>query len=405
MKTLPFNFLLLGLVVLLFSSCSSTPKNQNLNQSLDADSLKVATAHIQHYIDKGELAGFSALVLKDGQEIVRLNEGYADRENSKAMEANTIFRIFSMTKPITAVALMTLYDEGKFELDDKVSKFIPEFSSAKVYTPGDNSYTLEEQENEVTIRHLLTHTSGISYGWDPNSYVDSVYRATFDSAWDGKLEDKMPLLAEQPLNFQPGTQWLYGLSIDVAGFLVEVISGMSFDEYLQQKVFGPLKMDDTGFYVPEEKHERLCTLYSPAEDGSLIPSDDRFAEAFKQPATLLSGGGGLVSTIDDYARFCTMLLNGGELDGVKVLEPTTVKMIMSDQLPEGAIYDNGKRGYGLAGAVDFETGEYSWAGAASTNFWINPTDQLIIITATQIMPSNFKFGKEFKAKIEAAIKK
>ena len=400
MKSFKAYFPFLFLLVLIVTGCNSTPKEQKTNTgAVAADSLAAAENLIQQYIDKGELAGFSALIIKDGEEVFRMNKGYADRENEKPIETNTIYRIFSMSKPVTAVALMTLYDEGKFDLNDKVSDYIPKYADCKVYTPNENGFSLEPQENEMTIRHLLTHTSGISYGWNP-SYVDSLYRVNDVSGWDGKLEDKMIALADMPLNFQPGTQWMYGLSIDVAGYLVEVISGKPFDEYLKENVFGPLKMDDTGFYVPEEKHDRFCRLYNQGEDKMLAPAQDLFADVFKQPVTLFSCGGGLVSTIDDYARFCKMLLNKGELDGARILEPETVELIMSNQLPESATYENGQKGYGLAGAVDFETGEYSWAGAASTNFWVNPTDQLIIITATQIMPSNFEYANEFKSIID-----
>lgn len=404
MKSLKTYFPLLLLLVWGFTGCNSNQKEQKTNSNAVTDSLASAESLIQNYIDKGELAGFSALIIQDGDEVFRMNKGYADRENEKTLEANTIYRIFSMSKPVTAVALMTLYDEGKFDLDDKVSNYIPKYADCKVYTPNENGFSLEPQENEMTIRHLLTHTSGISYGWNP-TYVDSLYRINNASGWDGKLEDKMLALADLPLNFQPGTQWMYGLSIDVAGYLVEIISGMPFDEYLQEHVFEPLKMDDTGFYVPEEKHDRLCNLYNQGDDNMLQPVEGSFADVFKQPVTLFSGGGGLVSTIDDYARFCKMLLNNGELDGARILEPETVKMIMSNQLPETASYENGSMGFGLAGAVDFETGEYSWAGAATTNFWINPKDQLIIITATQIMPSNYKYANEFKSIIDNTLTK
>ncbi|WP_319589718.1 serine hydrolase domain-containing protein [uncultured Draconibacterium sp.] len=404
MKSFKAYFPFLFVLFLVFTACSSNQKEKNTNSVAIADSLAMAENLIQQYIDEGELAGFSALIIKDGEEVMRMTKGYADRENEKPIEKNTIYRIFSMSKPVTAVALMTLYDEGKFDLDDKVSDYIPKYAESKVYTPNENGFTLEAQQNEMTIRHLLTHTSGISYGWNPG-YVDSLYRVNNASSWDKKLEDKMLALADMPLNFQPGTQWMYGLSIDVAGYLVEVISGKPFDEYLQENVFGPLKMDDTGFYVPEEKYDRLSSLYNQGEDKMLAPSQELFADIFKQPAIHFSGGGGLVSTIDDYARFCRMLLNKGELDGARILEPETVEMIMSNQLPETASYENGSMGFGLAGAVDFETGEYSWAGAATTNFWINPTDQLIIITATQIMPSNYKYANEFKSIIDNTLTK
>jgi CubicO group peptidase (beta-lactamase class C family) len=408
------------LVIFLYASLVSSrdypiEKTEGLNGF--PDTLKEAGTFIQDAIDNGKLAGFSALVLKDNQEVFRLNKGYSEIEKKIPIEKNTIFRIYSMTKPITAVALMTLYDEGKFKLDDKVSKYIPEYANIKVYTPHENGFSLKEQENEMTIRHLLTHTSGISYGWDPNSYVDSLYRINNVSGGDAKLKDKMLALGKLPLNFQPGTKWMYGLSIDVAGYLVEVLAGMPFDKFLQDRLFTPLKMEDTGFYVPEEKHDRLCGLYNKRRKQPLQLSKGGMADAFKRPPKYFSGGGGLVATIGDYARFCQMLLNKGELEGIRILQPETAQLIMSNQLPEtldfvmgnqlpaGAQFNEDKMGFGLAGAVDLETGEYSWGGLASTNFWINPTNKTIIITCTQILPSNYSYGIKFKKMVESAFSK
>lgn len=388
--------------LLLFVACN-TSSQKSETPDLSAELLKVAETKMQEHIDAGKLAGFSTLVIKDGEVVQRANLGFADKEAQKPMKDKTIFRLFSMTKPVTAAALMTLYDEGKFKLDDKVSKYIPEYVNIKVYTPNENSFSLEPQENEMTIRNLLTHTSGISYGWDYKSYVDSLYRATKVSGWDGTIGEKMLLLSELPLNFQPGTEWKYGLSIDVAGYLVEVFSGMPMDEYFKKKIFEPLKMEDCGFYVPAENHDRLCGLYNVNKEGELNAAKGGMSDGFKSPVKLFSGGGGMVGTIEDYARFCQMLLNGGELDGIRILSAEAVNLIMTNQLPETAKYENGKAGYGLAGAVQFDSGEYSWAGMASTNFWINPETQMIIITCTQLLPSNYTYGNEFKKLIEESI--
>jgi len=196
-----------------------------------------------------------------------------------------------------------------------------------------------------------------------------------------------------PLKFQPGTAWEYGLSIDVAGYLVEVLSGVPLDEYFKAKIFDPLHMDDTGFHVPEEKLARFAEVYYRDEEGVLKPGGF-MSEAFKKPAIMFSGGGGLVSSMDDYLTFCRMLLSGGTLEGVKILEESTVKLIMSDQLPATASYREGM-GHGLAGQVNLESGEYSWAGAASTNFWIDPSNQMIIIAYAQLMPSDHSYAYEF----------
>ena len=378
---------------------------------MSSDTLSLASERMQSYIDQGKLAGIAVRTIKDGFVVQDERFGYSDIENEIPVEENTIYRIFSMSKPVTTVALMTLYDNGLFELDDKVSDYIPEFAETKVYTPGEDGFTLEPQENQMTIRHLLTHTSGLTYGWEAGSYVDSVYNATGVINWDAPLADKVKLLATLPLKYQPGTRWEYGLSIDVAGYLVELLSGTTLDVYLSQEVFGPLGMDDTGFYVPETKHSRLMNLYSRNENGELInlsgtagltDAEADLNDIFKQPAIHFSGGGGLVSTMDDYARFARMLLNGGELEGIRILEENTVDLIMSDQLPEGVAYTEGF-GYGLGGQVEIGSGSYSWGGAASTNFVVNPTHNLIVLAFTQMMPSDYSYSIEYFGMVNKAI--
>lgn len=397
MKKLQLVILLLLFGLVQFS-CNPS-KTQKLSEvGLSADTMEVATNAMQNYIDEGKFAGIAALVYKDGEVAYRRNFGFADLANQKPIEDNTIYRIYSMTKPITAVALMTLYDEGKFQLDDKVSQYIPEFEGAQVYNAETKS--LEPQTEELTIRHLLTHTSGIPYGWDQKAYVDSLYRVKGAGGWDGTIGEKVKILAKIPLKSQPGTHYEYGLGIDVAGYLVEVFSGIPLDEYMKTKIFDPLNMDDTGFYVPEEKHSRLSKVYANRKDSLIAP--EGMNAAFKKPVTLFSGGGGLVSTVDDYLTFCKMLLNGGELNGTRILKEETAQMIMTDQLPQGAKYADNK-GYGLAGEVNFETGEYGWAGAASTKFWIDPKDDMIVIAAAQLMPSNYSYADEFKKIVDRAV--
>lgn len=369
---------------------------------LSSDTLKIAENKMQEYIDNGKLAGISTLVVKDGKVVQRSNFGFTDIKAQSPIEDNTIFRIFSMTKPVTAVALMTLYDEGKFKLDDKVSTYIPEFKDTKVFQKGEDSFKLVPQENEMTIRHLLTHTSGLSYGWS-KSYVDSLYNVTGANGWNGILGDKVKTLAGLPLNFQPGTQYCYSLSFDVAGYLVEVLSGMSLDDYFKTRIFNPLKMDDTGFYVPGEKLDRFSDVFHYNKEGKLTGANGFYKKAFKSPVTLFSGGGGLVSTIDDYAHFCMMLLNGGELDGVRVLSGKATQLIMSNQLPKNVKYGNSNT-YGLGGAVNIEKEEYSWAGMASTNFWINLQNRMIIVTCAQLIPSNHSYAYEFNNLVMRALK-
>lgn len=393
-----FSFLVAGILLMQFACTTTQKKGFDDVAGLSGDSLQAAVEIVQQYVDNGKLAGVSFLVIRNNEAALRKNMGFANIQKNQKMEDNTIFRIFSMTKPITAVALMTLYDEGKFQIDDKVSDFIPEFATTMVY--NSETKTLEPQNIPMTIRHLLTHTAGLTYGWDQKSYVDSLYRLTSAAAFDGVLADKMKILAGIPLKNQPGTKYEYSISIDVAGYLVEVLSGMPFDKYLKTKIFGPLKMEDTGFYVPEEKHNRFAAVYTLKNDSlQEQPSNNM---NFKTPATLFSGGGGLVSTIDDYSKFAQMLLNGGEFGGARILKESTVEMIMSNQLPAGVNYENGGS-YGLGGSVNPEKGHYGWSGAASTHFVVDKKNKMVIISFTQYMPFNIEYALRFAEKVENAV--
>lgn len=394
-----YSAILLCLVPFLFSCTSTVKKVTPESVGLSGDTLEIAAQKMQEYVDNGEFAGITSLVFKNGEMVHRQNVGLAGLINPKPLDDQTIFRIFSMTKPVTAVALMTLYDEGKFQLDDKVSKFIPEFAETQVYNA--ETKILEPQVNELTIRHLLTHTSGIPYGWDQTAYVDSLYRVTGVGGWDGTIGEKVKALAQLPLKNQPGTKWEYGLSIDVAGYLVEVLSGTPLDVYMKTKIFDPLKMNDTGFFVPEEKLSRFSGLFSLRAD-SLVEMEGGMGAAFKNPVTLFSGGGGLVSTASDYLTFCKMLLNGGELDGARIISEAATQLIMSNQLPEGLVYAENK-GYGLAGEVNLETGVYGWAGAASTKFWIDKNHQMIISTFAQRMPAEYSYADEFYSIVSSGL--
>jgi CubicO group peptidase (beta-lactamase class C family) len=393
-------FTLLSLVFTQFACTSVQQKKQDQLAGLSADSMELIPKTLQTYIDSGKLAGISALVFKDSQVVYRQNFGMSDIGKKIPVDDKTIFRIFSMSKPITSVALMTLFDEGKFALDDPVAKYIPEFANTLVYNIETGK--TEPQKQPLTIRNLLTHTSGITYGWDLKAYVDSVYRATKVIGWDGVLADKIKLLATLPLKSQPGTKYEYSYSIDVAGYLVEVLSVVPFDVYLKTKIFDPLKMDDTGFFVPDEKRNRFAGVYS-VKDGKLV-LNEQMGEAFKPSVTMFSGGGGLVSTLDDYLTFCKMLLNGGELNGVRIISEKAVGLISSNQLPEGVKYADGK-GYGLAVDVNLATGEYGWAGAAATKFWIDPQNRMILIFGTQLMPADYSYADNFHKLVRSALPK
>jgi CubicO group peptidase (beta-lactamase class C family) len=302
-------------------------------------------------------------------------------DEERELTKDAIYRIYSMSKPITAAALMILFDEGKFKLDDPVAKHIPAFADTKVYVDGE----IVDQQEPFTVRHLLTHTAGFTYGGQKGSYVDSLYRALGSKGiFDTKtLEEMVNMISGVPLKHQPGTTYEYSISIDVAGYLVEVLSGMAFDKFLQTRLFEPLGMDDTGFEVPEADFDRFAMIYTKdKETGKLKPVPDR-TNGVKKEVTLFSGGGGLVSTLSDYSKFGQMLLNGGELDGVRVLEESTVQLIMSDQMPEEVEHYSG---YGLGGYVNLENGSYGWSGAASTDFVANPSNNMVILTFTQYVP-------------------
>ncbi|MFT4735405.1 MAG: CubicO group peptidase (beta-lactamase class C family) [Algoriphagus sp.] len=402
------NALILGFGILaLVSSCktntgalyTATPQSVGIS----ADSLVVATQRLHKHVDNGELPGTFVRIIKDGKVVYNDEYGLIDVANNKPTQENSLYRIFSMTKPITAVAIMTLFDQGKLNLDDKVSKYIPEFSQTKVYKNIDGKHDTEPQKNEMTIRHLLTHTSGIPYGWE-KSYTDSVYAVRQHMMQDWSIEEMAKDLATIPLKFQPGTKYNYGLGVDVAGYIVEVISGKTLNDYFKSAIFDPLKMDDTAFYLSEEKKDRMAVIYSHDESGKIKLNKTSLTLGVNSPPKLLLGGAGLISTLTDYERFCRMLLNKGELNGTRVLSEKAAQIIMTNQFPPEVETNPGK-GHGLSGTVNLATGEYSWGGAASTNFWIDPANNLIVICYTQLMGGKTVYAKEFKSAVVRALVK
>jgi len=389
-----------GILFVLLAVSISCKTSTEATGDLSADTLKLADQRMLAYVEEEKLPCVSTLVIKDGEVAHRSVFGYANIEEGRQLGEDAIFRIYSMSKPITAAALMILYDEGKFKLDDPVEKYIPEFEDTKVWVDGE----LVDQQEPFTVRHLLTHTAGFCYGFE-QSHVDSLYNhARPGGIWNSKtLKEMVAFVAGLPLKHQPGTTWEYSISIDVAGYLVEVLSGLPFDGFLETRLFGPIGMKDTGFEVPEEDFGRLAMIYTPdRETGKLTPVENMTNDVKKQ-VTLFSGGGGLVSTIDDYGRFGQMLLNGGGLDGVRVLEETTVKLIMSDQMPAGVTYQDGLD-YGLGGDVVLETGEYGWSGAASTDFSADPKNNLVVLAFTQYTPfMGVPFAEEYQKFVRSAL--
>ena len=352
---------------------------------------------VQALIDNEKIAGASVIVARKGKIVLFENFGMMNRDANKSMQPDTIFRIYSMTKPITSVAAMMLYEEKKLKLDDPVSKYIPDFKGLKVY---DESGKHEDQVREMSVRDLFRHTSGLTYGFFGNTPVDKMYRAGSVFDWDSSLQDMMGKLSEIPLLYQPSTKWHYGVSTDVLGYIVEKISGQPLDKFFRQRIFKPLKMKDTAFHVPAKKVDRFSVCYGPNLTGGLRISDDPAKSRYLKKPSLFSGGGGLVSTARDYMRFCRMLLKKGQLDGKRLLRPETVEMMTSNQLPDSVNRGPGQ-GFGLGFSVrlrddKFPKGEYGWGGAASTHFWISPKDELIVIALSQYMP--------YSARLENAVK-
>lgn len=379
---------------------------------------------------KGErLPGLSLLVHRRGQVAFARCVGMADVEAGKPVRDDTIFRIYSMTKPITAVAAMMLYEEGCFQIDDPIARFLPEFTDMQVWAGGEpGQMRTVPAEAPITVRQLMTHTAGFTYGFMEATPVDAFYRE-HKINFEGRgltLAEMTERLAQAPLLCQPGSQWNYSVAIDVLGRLVEVWSGMPLDQFFDERILQPLGMTDTAFSVPEHKLDRFAACYGPATGGGLSGVNApkagitdvagvgiKLTEApdksrFTGPVSLFSGGGGLTGTLADYARFCQMLLNGGELDGMRLLGRKTVSFMGLNHLPGNAdmaamgqpVWSETQTdgiGYGLGMAVVLDPaaaqvmsspGEIHWGGAASTAFWIDPAEQLFVVLMTQLLPSS-----------------
>jgi CubicO group peptidase (beta-lactamase class C family) len=372
----------------------------------------------QSYIQNDKLAGISATVARQGKTVYLNKFGWMDKEAQKLMEYEAIFRIASMSKPVTSVAAMMLYEKGLFQLNTPVREFIPAFKDFKVAKSwGTNGPELEDLHHDVTMRNLFTHTSGLTYGFDPNDPIDHMIQEKGkEMEASGHEPDMGEIVAELvrlPLAFQPGTKWRYGYNIEVLGHIVEIISGKSLGEYMQENIFGPLGMVDTGFYVPPEKAGRVPAVYGhPKGPDQLEKLDIGFRT---QMPRAQSGGGGLVSTLPDYARFCQMLVNAGELGGVRLLSPTTVALYSINHCPEQALpygfssYDLYHAGYGYSLATRVlmdvsktgmygSAGEFGWDGAFSTYFWVDPVQSLYGLMMLQHSPNAYyPIAQQFKA--------
>ena len=378
----------------------------------DAERLARIDAHFARYVDDGRLPGGLIVVSRGGHTVHLSTYGERDKEAGLPVELDTIFRMYSMTKPITSVAAMMLYEEGAFELKDPVGRLIPSFDDVRVYRGGSALAPITEPATEpVRVWHLLTHTSGLTYGFHHTHPVDAMYRAAgyeWGSPPDKDLEASCDQFASFPLLFQPGTEWNYGVSTDVLGRVVEVASGMPLDEFFRTRIFEPLGMNDTAFFAPEADHHRLAALYFPEPGSRRAVRLDALGDAAKTRPTLLSGGGGLVGTAADYNRFAQMLLHEGELDGVRLLGTRTVQYMTRNHLPGGVDLEAIGRplfaettfdgvGFGLGFSVVDDpvktkvlssAGDYGWGGAASTAFWVDPAEDITCLFLTQLLPSS-----------------
>ena len=392
---------------------------------LSSERLERVTTWMAEHVDAGRLPGALTAVVRHDKLVSLQTYGQRDVENAKPVEADTIFRFYSMTKPITTVAAMMLYEQGRFQLDDAVAKFIPALGGLEVFVSGDeNRFETEATHRDMTIRDLMTHTSGLTYGFLEEGPVDALYRANGVDFGEGgvPLKEVVARLGEMPLLCQPGSQWNYSVATDVLGHLVEVLSGQALDEYFAEHILGPLGMVDTAFHVPEAKVDRFAANYARAKDGGVRVIDAVEGSRFTKPAVTFSGGGGLVSTAADYIRFCRMIARKGELDGVRLLGRKTVEYMTINHLP-GDLSEMGQAtfaetsydgiGFGLGFSVMLDPakaqivgspGEHAWGGAASTAFWIDPVEDMFVIFLTQLMPSSaFPLRRELKALTYQAI--
>ena len=392
---------------------------------LSPERLHRITDHLtKNYVAPGKIAGCQALVARHGHVAYFQSLGNMDRERARPMGDDTIFRIYSMSKPITSVALMALYERGHFQLNDPVYKVIPEWRDHRVWVSGEgDSMETREPTQPMTFRHVLSHTGGLTYGATRHP-VDRAYRAAGIRQQPGEtLRSFVEKLARVPLRYDPGDHWMYSYSTDVCAFLVEAISGMPFDRYLQETIFDPLGMRDTAFTVAPEKAHRLAANYQRQPDKTIALIDDPERSPYLKKPTFLSGGGGLASTTADYLRFCEMLRRGGELDGTRILGRRTIELMARNHLSGnrtltdmaiGAFSETAYEGigFGLGFATTLDNvasgtlgqGDFYWGGAASTIFWVDPNEDLVVIFMTQLMPSaTFNFRGQLKNIVYSSI--
>ena len=370
---------------------------------------------MQRYVDEKKLAGIITLAARQGKVVHAEKFGMQEIAANKPMAFDTIFRIYSMTKPIASVALMMLHEEARFHLSDPVAKYLPEFSDMKVYGVDGE---LEDARREMTIRHLLTHTSGLSYGFHPTAPVDQLYHKAKPLDFGVSPREMVRILGDLPLRYHPGKVWHYSVATDVVGTLIEVLADMPFADFLQEKIFNPLGMVDTGFYVSPEQQGRFAANYGPCKENGLKVIDGVETSPYCTPNVRQSGGGGLVSTTSDYLQFSQLVLNRGELDGVRLLGRKTVELMTQNHLaPSMFPMQLGDTmpgiGFGLGFSVVMDVaqtqlpgsaGTHGWGGAANTHFWLDPVEEMLGIIMLQYMPSGtYPVIQDFKSLVYQAL--
>lgn len=374
---------------------------------MSAERLAKLNDRMHQFVDQGQISAVQTLIYRKGQLAHSDIYGYEDVDSKDPIKENSIWRIYSMTKPIVSVGIMQQYEMGKFNLNDPIHKYIPVFKDMKVHK---GNHVLEDAENDIKVIDLMRHTSGIGYGWS-GGYVDTLYAAAGSRANSGDNVTFMKELAKLPLYNEPGTVWQYSLSTDVLGHLLEVISGQPLDQYLDEHIFTPLGMDDTFFEVPDDKEDRFVSNYTTnKESGKLQIIDHPSMSKYCKEVTLFSGGGGLASTAHDYLAFSKMLLNGGTLNGTRILGPKTIDLMTQDHCTETPYSGNGPvvvptngHGFGLgftmttdlaASASLGSVGSYGWGGAAGTYFRVDPKEEMVYIMMIQLMPYNHLQARE-----------
>lgn len=397
-----FLFLLILLVSIQLPAQILTPAKPE-TVGLSAERLTRIDHVVQEYIVNEQIPGVVVFIARNGKIVMHKAYGSYDSDKKTPLKKDDIFRIASQTKAITSVAIMMLYEEGKILLDDRISKYIPEFAKPQVlktFNSADTTYTTEPAKSEITIRHLLTHTAGLDYASIGSNDFKAIYAKAGIHAGlgtsNGYSKDNVLALAKMPLKHHPGEKFTYGLNTDVLGYLVEVVSGMSLDEFFRQRIFNPLSMNDTYFYLPKEKHQRLVELYTE-KDGKLSLAKDILNEADpdypKNAGTVHSGGAGLCSTIEDYAKFLQMLVNGGVYNGQRILSRKTIELMIANQLSD-AITDTFQFSLGFSVETakndhlnPATIGSFSWGGAFSTSYWADPKEKLVGLMFIQLFPN------------------